>query len=108
SGLAYLAACPREMIETELSKPLAAYTDYTSVDAAELRQRIEETQTRGYSVNRQGMEAGVISTSAAIVPPDGRPVGSLTVAAPVVRADDDRIREYGMAARASARRISEA
>ena len=108
SGLAYLAACPREMIETELSKPLAAYTGYTSVDADELRQRIEETQTRGYSVNRQGMEAGVISASAAIVPPDGRPVGSLTVAAPVVRADDDRIREYGMAARASARRISEA
>lgn len=108
SGLAFLAACTPDMIEAELAKPLAAYTDYTSVDAGEVRQRIEETQARGYSVNRQGMEAGVISASAAIIPPGGRPVGSITVAAPFVSTDDDRIREHGMAARAAARRISEA
>lgn len=108
SGLAYLAACPAEMIEAELAKPLAAYTDYTSLDPADLRKRIEETQVLGYSVNRQGMEAGVISASAAIIPPGGRPVGSITVAAPFVRTDDDRIREHGMAARAAARRISDA
>jgi IclR family transcriptional regulator, acetate operon repressor len=54
------------------------------------------------------MEAGVISASAAIVPPGGRPVGSITVAAPFVRTDDDRIREHGMAAQEAARRISEA
>jgi IclR family acetate operon transcriptional repressor len=108
SGLAYLAACPVEMIEAELAKPLAAYTDYTSLDPTELRERVEETQARGYSVNRQGMEAGVISASSAIIPPGGRPVGSITVAAPLVRTDDDRIREHGMAVRAAARRISEA
>lgn len=108
SGLAFLAACPAEMIEAELSKPLAGFTEYTSVDATELRHRIAQTQARGYSVNRQGMEVGVISASAAIVPPGGRPVGSITVAAPFVRTDDDRIREFGMAASAAARRISEA
>jgi len=108
SGLAYLAACPREMIEAELAKPLATYTDYTSVDAAEVRKRIEETQEQGYSVNRQGMEAGVVSASAAIIPPGGRPVGSITVAAPFVRTDEGRIREHGLAASAAARRISDA
>lgn len=108
SGLAFLSACPAEMIETELAKPLAAYTDYTSVDPADVRKRIEETRVQGYSVNRQGMEAGVISASAAIIPPRGRPVGSITVAAPFVRTDGDRIREHGMAARAAALRISEA
>ena len=108
SGLAYLAACPAEMIAAELAKPLTAYTDHTPSDPAELRQHIEETRTRGYSVNRQGMEAGVISASAAIIPPDGRPVGSITVAAPFVRTDDDRIREHGMAVRVMASRISEA
>jgi IclR family acetate operon transcriptional repressor len=108
SGLAYLSACPAEMIEAELTKPLAAYTDYTSIDAAEFRKRIEETRSQGYSVNRQGMEAGVISASAAIVPPGGRPVGSITVAAPLVRTDEDRIRAHGAAARAAARRISDA
>lgn len=108
SGLAYLAACPAEMIEAELAKPLTAYTDYTPVGSADLRQFIEETQARGYSVNRQGMEAGVISASAAISPPGGRPIGSITVAAPSVRTDDNRIREHGLAARAAAARISEA
>lgn len=108
SGLAYLAACPADMIRAELAKPLAGYTDYTPLDPAELRERIEETQARGYSIGRQGMEAGVISASAAIGPPGGRPVGSITVAAPVVRTGDDRIREYGQAARDAARRIGEA
>jgi IclR family acetate operon transcriptional repressor len=108
SGLAYLAACPAEMIEAELAKPLTAYTDHTVLGSAELRERIAVTQARGYSVNRQGMEAGVISASAAISPPGGRPIGSITVAAPFVRTDDERIREHGLAARATASRISEA
>lgn len=108
SGLAYLAACPTDMIEAELAKPLAGYTDHTPLNPVELRRRIEETQARGYSINRQGMEAGVISASAAIGPPVGRPVGSITVAAPFVRTDDDRIREHGAAARDAALRIAEA
>lgn len=108
SGLAHLAACPAETIEAELAKPLAVFTDYTPLEPAELRRRVEDTQGRGYSINQQGMEAGVISASAAIIPPGGRPIGSITVAAPLVRTDDNRIREHGIAARAAARRISEA
>lgn len=108
SGLAFLAACPADMIEAELAKPLGAFTDYTSVDANEVRTLVEETRARGYSINRQGMEAGVISASAAIVPQGGRPIGSITVAAPFVRTDDARIREHGAAALAAACRISEA
>jgi IclR family acetate operon transcriptional repressor len=108
SGLAYLAACPADRIEAELAKPLTAYTDYTPSSSVELRQRVEETQARGYSVNHQGMEAGVVSASAAITPPGGRPIGCITVAAPLVRTDDERMREHGLAARAAAVRISEA
>ncbi|MDB5553041.1 MAG: Bacterial regulatory protein IclR family [Rhizobium sp.] len=108
SGMAFLAACPAEMIAAELMKPLAAFTDYTSIDPAEVRKRVEETAMRGFSINRQGMEAGVISASAAIVPPGGRPVGSITVAAPFVRTDDDKIREHGAGVTAAARRISDA
>lgn len=108
SGLAFLAACSSEMIEAELAKPLRSFTDYTSTDAGDVRKLLEETRTRGYSINRQGMEAGVISVSAAIIPPAGRPVGSITVAAPFARTDDDRIMEHGAAAGAAARRISDA
>lgn len=108
SGLACLAACPADMIEAELAKPLAVYTAFTAVDPAEFRRRVEETKRAGYSVNRQGLEIGVISMSSAIVPAAGMPLGSITVAAPLVRADEELIRKYGLAARDMARRISEA
>ena len=108
SGLAFLAACPADMIEAELARPLEAFTGHTTVDAGELRQRIVETQARGFSVNRQGMEAGVISASAAIVAPGRRPVGSITVAAPMGRTGDDRILEHGAAAKAAGEQISQA
>jgi IclR family transcriptional regulator, acetate operon repressor len=108
SGLAFLAACPPEMIEAELAKPLEAHTGYTVVDAAEFRHRIRETQARGFSVNWQGMQAGVISASAAIGAPGRRPIGSITVAAPFVRTGEDKMLEHGAAARATADRISEA
>lgn len=108
SGLAFIAACPPDMIETELAKPLKAHTGYTVVDAAEFRHRIHETQARGFSVNWQGMQAGVISASAAIVAPGRRPIGSITVAAPFVRTGEDKMLEHGAAVRATADRISEA
>ncbi|UVC12053.1 IclR family transcriptional regulator [Rhizobium sp. TH2] len=108
SGLAFLAASSSDVIEAELAKPLQSFTDHTLTDADEVRRRIEETRALGYSISRQGMEAGVISVSAAICPPGGRPVGSITVAAPFVRTDDGRITEHGIAVSAAAQRISDA
>lgn len=108
SGLACLACCPADMIEVELAKPITAHTEFTMIDAGEFRRRIEETRKAGYSVNNQGMEVGVISTSSAIVPPAGMPLGSITIAAPLVRTDKGRIREFGQAVRTAAHRISEA
>ena len=108
SGLAFLAACPAATIEAELSKPLKSFTDFTVTDAADIRRCIQETRQRGFSVNRQGMEAGVISTSAAIAPPGGGPVGSITVAAPFVRTDDKKILQFGAAVKEAAQDISDA
>jgi IclR family acetate operon transcriptional repressor len=108
SGLACLAACPPEMIEAELAKPLAVFTDHTPIDHAQFRSLIADAQARGYSISRQGLEAGVISASAAIASPDGRPLGCITVAAPVVRTNEERICQHGLAARQTAARISDA
>ena len=108
SGLAFIATCPEAEIEAALSAPLPRLTDYTMTDPAAFRHAIEETRANGYSVNRQGMEAGVISTSAAIGASGARPVGCITIAAPLVRTDPGRIRDHGLAAAAAARRISDA
>ncbi|MBL0373246.1 IclR family transcriptional regulator [Rhizobium sp. KVB221] len=108
SGLAFISSCPAADIEAAISAPLQSYTDYTLTDPASFRQSIEQTQADGYSVSRQGLEAGVISTSAAILTPGARPVGCITIAAPLVRADAGKVREHGLAAASTARRISDA
>jgi IclR family transcriptional regulator, acetate operon repressor len=108
SGLAFIAACPDKDVDAAAAGPMPAFTNYTTCDEASFRKAIEQTRTDGYSINRQGMEAGVFSTSAAISAPKARPIGCITVAAPLVRTDAARIRQHGLAAAAAARRISEA
>lgn len=108
SGLAFLAASADQAVEAELAAPLEAYTEFTVVDPAILRRRLTEARARGFSISRQGRELGVISTSSPIVTPGGRPVGCVTVAAPMARTGDDLILEYGAAVRAAAEAISAA
>lgn len=108
SGLAFISSCPKAEIEAALAAPMPAFTDYTLSDKADFRKVIEETRANGYSVNRQGIEAGVISASAAIKAPGARPIGCITIAAPLVRTDADRIRGHGQDVVAAAARISDA
>ncbi len=108
SGLAFIAACPEAEIEAALDAPLTAFTDHTLKDRAAFRKAIEETQANGYSVNRQGIEAGVISASAAIRAPGARPIGCITIAAPLVRTEADKIHSHGQDVVAAAVRISDA
>jgi IclR family transcriptional regulator, acetate operon repressor len=108
SGLAFISSCPPAEIEAALAAPLPSFTDYTIRDKAAFKRAIEETQANFYSVNRQGIEAGVISASAAIKAPGARPIGCITIAAPLVRTDADGIRSHGQDVVATARRISDA
>lgn len=108
SGLAFISACPQPEIEAAIAGPLDAFTDYTMTDAASFRRNIAETQAKGYSVGRQGMEVGVISTAAAIRAPGMRPVGTLAMAAPVSRADEAAVHAFGMAVAEAAQEISKA
>jgi len=108
SGLAYLAACSDEAINVALSEALETYTEFTVVDALGVRRLLRETRIKGFSVNRQGMETGVVSTSAAILAPTGSPVGCVTVAAPLVRADDAVVQQHGAAALHTAEAIAAA
>lgn len=102
------AACPPAEIEAALAASLATFTDFTLRNREAFRQAIEETQANGYSVNRQGMEAGVISASAAIRAPGARPIGCITIAAPFVRTQGTTIHDLGHAAVEAATRISNA
>lgn len=107
SGLAFISSCPTEDVEVALSAPLPRYTDHTPREPDAFRRAIEETRANGFSVNRQGYEAGVISVSAAIGAPGARPIGCVTIAAPLVRTGEEKIRSHGQSAIETAKRISD-
>ena len=107
SGLAFLAFLPRGEIDRALARPLERFTPQTIVDVDTIRGLVDETAERGFSINRQGFEMGVISAAAPIIAPNGRPVGSLAVAAPIARADTAKMLEIGASVTAAAQGIAE-
>ncbi len=108
SGLAYLAASSDEMVNATLSEALTTYTEFTIVDTLGVWRLLKEARVKGFSVNQQGLESGVVSASSAIMAPTGKPVGCITVAAPLARADEAVVLEHGAAALHAAKSITAA
>lgn len=106
SGLAFLAHLPQEAAEALLEEPLEAFTEATVTDRATLRLRLAETRTRGWSINRNGLESGVVSVAAAVLGADRRPVATLAIAAPDVRINARHLEELGLKVMDAADRLS--
>jgi IclR family acetate operon transcriptional repressor len=106
SGLAYLAASSDAFVDGLLRKVPPAFTDHTLTDPAAIRALIEAARLRGFVICNQLREVGVHSVAAPILNPRGRPVGSVAVAMPTVRADAERIAAAGAQAMQAAADIS--
>lgn len=107
SGLAYLAHARREAVKAALGNPLAAFTSHTVTEPGAILAEVEATRARGYSIMDQGFEDGVFSVAAAILGSGGYAIGTLAIAAPVVRTTKALAAERGQAVAAAARAISE-
>lgn len=107
SGLAFLAFCTDAEIDAALAQPLERYSGHTVTDPAAVRKLLSETAERGFSISRQGLEDGVISTAAPVLSPGGKPVGTVAIAAPISRADIATINRYGAKAAQTASLIAE-
>ena len=107
SGLAYLAFSGPERIEAALSSPLESFTEHTITDASEIRKKLAETAERGFSISKQGLESGVVSTGAPIRAPTAQPIGAIAIAAPLVRANINTLNGLGALVADAAKRISE-
>ncbi|MEJ8281610.1 IclR family transcriptional regulator [Pseudonocardia spirodelae] len=106
TGQAYLAACTDEEVERYLAGPLEPSTGHTVTDPGRLRECLAQVRARGWSVNPEGLSDGIAAVGAAVLGPDGRPVGSLSVSGPTVRMTEDVFDGHGAAAADAARRIS--
>lgn len=106
SGLAFLAGCSKLDIEALLPGDLEAFTEHTVTGRPEVKRLVADAWARGYSICEQGLEDGTISTAAPISAPGSRPIGTLAIAAPLMRADEETIYELGMAVVAAANAIA--
>jgi IclR family transcriptional regulator, acetate operon repressor len=106
SGIAYLAACTPQFTEQYLKKPRQAFTSSTPVTTDDILQRIQQAKLRGFSFGNQTMEDGVHSVAAAFVDQRGKPVGTIAVAMPSMRATPAKLETCGKAALQAALAIS--
>ena len=106
SGIAYLAAAAASFVEQFLRKSHVAFTSHTAVDAAQLQKLVKQAQARGYSISNQSLEDGIHSVAAAFVSNKGKPIGTIAVAMPSIRATPAKITTCGEAVKKAASEIS--
>jgi len=88
-----------------LTRPMAAATDKSIIDPVRLLNDIKDTRRCGYAISREETYIGVAGVGAPFFWSDGRPAGSLAIAVPLHRANDEAIAKFGAALITSCRSI---
>ena len=102
-GLAILAGLAVWRVDELLGKgPLVRLTQHTIVDRTQLRQRLGEIRTQGYSVDFEGVEEGLRCVGAAVRDGGGSIVGAVSVSGPRHRLGPEAIARIGPQVRAAA------
>jgi IclR family acetate operon transcriptional repressor len=81
-------------------------TAHTTTDPDRLRAELDTIRARGYAVNAEELQDGVVAVAAAIRPGGGLPVGSLSISGPKVRMPSKIHAEYGEKVRQAAEQIA--
>ena len=106
SGLAFLAASPITFVDSFLRRPRVSFTAHTPQDVEPLLTLITQTKRRGYALSNQLLEVGIHSVASAFLDSRGKPIGTIAVAMPSIRADGKKIESCGKAVAAAALDIS--
>jgi IclR family acetate operon transcriptional repressor len=106
NGKAVLAALPAAEQEGYLAAPLFPSSRLSITDPDRLREVLAEVRACGFAVSRGELDDGINAVAAAILRPDGRPVGSLSISCPAARLTEARIPEYGAMVAEAACRIA--
>lgn len=93
-GKAMLAHMDEEFVESLLAKPLARYTDYTITDPDKLKEELELTRKRGYSIDNMEHEYGVKCVGVPVLNEFGGLVGALSTTGPSLRFDDEQTKYF--------------
>jgi DNA-binding IclR family transcriptional regulator len=106
-GLAILAHVPAARVDDLLGTgPLERLTPHTVTDRRQLRQRLAEIRTTGYSVDFEGVEEWLRCVGAAIQDQSGAIVGALSISGPRHRLSPEMLATLGSLVRGAAAHIS--
>ncbi len=106
SGRVFLAHLPPEMVEPVLTAPMPPCTARTVTSPARLREELEVTRRRGYSLDDEEFERGIRAVSAPIRNVDGNVIAALSMPGPINRMPPQRVREIADALVETANAIS--
>jgi DNA-binding IclR family transcriptional regulator len=106
-GKAILAQLPvteiKQFVENYEFKPV---TPRTITDPAAFLEDLNETKTRGFSIDEQENELGGRCVAAPILDYLGKPVAALSISVPIQRFPEEKTPEFGEMVRRAARKIS--
>jgi DNA-binding IclR family transcriptional regulator len=106
SGRVFLAFLPPEVVEPLLNEPLAAHTEKTITSPDRLREELEATRQRGYSLDDGEFEDGVRAISAPILDIGGNVIAAMSIPGPTNRLTPERIPELAEALVEAANTVS--
>jgi len=106
SGRVFLTFLPPEVVEPTLSEPLKPCTEKTTTSLAQLREELEATQQRGYSLDDEEFEKGIRAVSVPVRDVDGNVIAALSMPGPVTRMPPQRLSEIADALLEAADAIS--
>ncbi len=90
-----------------VGRRLEKFTPHTITSVQRLERDIEETRSRGYSIDNEEKIEGVRCVGCAILNPAGRPRAAIAVQAPTVRMPDARLTAIADEVRRAAKEIAE-
>lgn len=81
---------PSQIKEISERTELLPYTKNTAVTVEELEKRLEEVREKGYSLDNEEFEDGLIAFGAPIFNADGAPIAAISISCPKVRFSGER------------------
>lgn len=93
-GKAMMANLPEDEREALLALPMTAYTDYTVVNPAVLRQELSEVRANGYAADNMEHEFGIRCVAVPVFGSSGRVIAAVSVSGPSLRFDPQTIIDH--------------
>ncbi|MEA2330100.1 MAG: IclR family transcriptional regulator, acetate operon repressor [Thermoleophilaceae bacterium] len=107
AGKAILAFSPPSLLDQVLEKGLIRLTGHTLATRRELVDDLEATRRRGFAIDREEYEEGVVCVAAPILGPGGEAIGAASVSGPAPRVLERDLDATGDLVRTHTRQISQ-